>query len=134
MKNFNFKAHSWAIQNTLSGRNFHQKASCHPGGQRERFKKIRMRLFGYLSQQSINLNAFGDKKSTMWNNNSKNNTSTLKMVAKKKTGGGVFEFLRNNKIASFVIILAACNLVRLFEPLHKRRPEILARNRLAPKT
>jgi hypothetical protein len=59
--------------------------------------------------------------------------STSKLVkskAVKQNKASFFELIRKNKLASFLIILASSNLVYLFIPVHKTRPEILARNRL----
>lgn len=99
-----------------------------------------MKIFRNLFNQStININ-------TLLNDANKTAINKVKLTAEKAKSAAketiksnknnraktksFTELIRTNKIASFLLILAATNLVYSFVPLHKTRPDILARNRL----
>ena len=75
------------------------------------------------STSSINLQ-HSEKLNTnikIQSKNSSQTTSSFKII---------FSAVKNNKILSFIGIFATINIISLLKPLHLRRPEILARNRL----
>jgi hypothetical protein len=102
-----------------------------------------MKIFKILFNQStININTLiKDANKVAWNKansslpkpsstNTTNKLVTSKANITNQNKKGFFEFLRNNKLAAFLVILVSTNLVYYFVPVHKKRPEILSRNRL----
>ena len=103
-----------------------------------------MKIFkNLLNQSTININTLiKDANKAAWNK-AKNSTpkpsstnttykvATSKAITNSKQNKkGFFELLRYNKLAAFLVILVSTNLVYYFVPIHKKRPEILSRNRL----
>jgi hypothetical protein len=54
-------------------------------------------------------------------------------IASTSSRKDVLTLIKNNKILTFAAIFVTINLILSFQPLHLKRPEILARNRLEKK-